>query len=160
MFSTIKRTDCSVPLKIAELLLSLCYLSSLWFGGAFFFGGLHLIFFRWGSEWKSVQCPVHEDLNILKERLEFLLFCGHFHKTLYILPYRIGVEVEGKEFLFPLRTDTHYHGRYGLFLFHITKITIIVLPLIYRTSFSLLASSNFHTHLYYFHCICNNRICE
>ena len=116
MLSTIKRTDCSVPLKIAELLLSLCYLSSLWFGGAFFFGGLHLIFFRWGSEWKSVQCPVHEDLNILKERLEFLLFCGHFHKTFYILPYSIGMEVEGKEFLFPLRTDAHYHGRYGLFL--------------------------------------------
>ena len=115
MLSTIKRTDCSVPLKIAELLLYLYYLSSLWFGGAFFFGGLHLFFLWWGSEWKSIQCPVHEDLNILKERLEFLLFCGHFHKTLYILPYRIGVEVERKEFLFPLRTDAHYYGRNGLF---------------------------------------------
>src|SRR5574344_208856 len=130
MFSIIKRTDCSVPLKIAELRISLCYLSSLWFGGAFFFGGLHLIFFRWGSEWKSVQCPVHEDLNILKERLEFILFCGHFHKTFYILPYCIGVEVEGKEFLFPLRTDANYHGRDGLFLFHITKIKLVEIVLV------------------------------
>lgn len=139
MLLTIKRTDCSVPLKIPELLLSLCYLSSLWFGGAFFFVGLHLFFLWRGSERKPIQCPVHKNLDVLKERAEFRLFCGHFHQAFDVLPYCIGVEVECKEFLFSfsLRMNAHYNGSNGLFL---SCHTIVFL---YRVQYHLSTATKF-----------------